>query len=370
MSDYAHNGVEQSITITHAEWGGAAVQGRSGADGAVAYSRCDTAARVRAVSRDSEPALAKGEGMPAARQVTPPGGGRARSVDEQTRSGGEPERPAGDPARTSGPAPRGRRQRLDRILDLVMEREHVRVDELVRELPASPATVRRDLDALAAQQLVIRSHGGASAHPEATSLPMRYRSSRNAAAKEAIARAAVELVAPGGVVGLNGGTTTTAVAHELAAREDLRAAEGATTLVTNALNIAQELAVRRHLQLVVTGGIVRGGSFELVGGWAEQMLAQIRIDLLLLGVDAISARDGAGTRDESEALISARLAERSERVVVLADSTKLGRCAFARICELDRIHALITDDGADPAEVAALREAGLEVRIVPTEEGR
>lgn len=272
-----------------------------------------------------------------------------------------------DPLSAAGSADvplRGRRERLDRILDLVIERGHVRVDELVAELAASPATVRRDLDALAAQQLVIRSHGGASAHPEATALPMRYRSSRNAAQKEAIARAAVDLIAPGGVVGLNGGTTTTAVAHELAAREDLRTAAHPTTLVTNALNIAQELAVRRHLQLVVTGGIVRGGSFELVGGWAEQMLAQIRIDLLLLGVDAISVRDGASTRDEAEALLSGRLAERSERVVVLADSSKLGRSAFARICDLDRIDALITDDGADADDVAALRTAGADVQVV------
>ncbi|WP_227487934.1 DeoR/GlpR family DNA-binding transcription regulator [Brachybacterium subflavum] len=263
----------------------------------------------------------------------------------------------------AGAPARGRRQRLDRILDLVIERGHVRVDELAADLGTSPATVRRDLDSLAAQQLVIRSHGGASAHPDASALPMRYRSTRHADAKDAIARAAVDMIEPGTVVGMNGGTTTTALAHELAARDSIREAPRPTTLVTNALNIAQELAVRRHLQLVVTGGIVRGGSFELVGGWAEQMLEQIRIDLLFLGVDGISARDGACTHDEAEALISARLADRAEKVVVLADSSKIGGSAFARIQSTEGLDAVVTDPGADPDAVAALRGAGVEIVV-------
>ncbi|UQN29326.1 DeoR/GlpR family DNA-binding transcription regulator [Brachybacterium kimchii] len=274
-----------------------------------------------------------------------------------------PAHSAADPDAASTAPARGRRQRLDRILDLVIERGHVRVDELAGNLGTSPATVRRDLDSLAAQQLVIRSHGGASAHPDASALPMRYRSTRHADAKDAIARAAVDMLVPGTVVGLNGGTTTTALAHELASRDSIREAARPTTLVTNALNIAQELAVRRHLQLVVTGGIVRGGSFELVGGWAEHMLEQIRIDLLFLGVDGISARDGARTHDEAEALISARLAERAEKVVVLADSSKIGAGAFARIRSTTDLDAVVTDPDADPDALAALREAGVEIVI-------
>jgi DeoR family transcriptional regulator of aga operon len=292
-------------------------------------------------------------------------GATGRADDATGRADGATGR--ADPA-TGAPA-RGRRQRLDRILDLVIERGHVRVDELAGDLGTSPATVRRDLDSLAAQQLVIRSHGGASAHPDASALPMRYRSTRHADAKDAIARAAVDMLEPGTVVGMNGGTTTTALAHELAARDSIREATRPTTLVTNALNIAQELAVRRHLQLVVTGGIVRGGSFELVGGWAEQMLEQIRIDLLFLGVDGISARDGACTHDEAEALISARLADRAEKVVVLADSSKIGASAFARIQATEGLDAVVTDAGADPDAVAALRGAGVEV-VVAKESSR
>lgn len=264
---------------------------------------------------------------------------------------------------------RGKRQRLNLVLDRVLERGHLAVDDLVDELGVSPATARRDLDALADQQLVVRTHGGASANPDSSSLPMRYRAARHAAAKEAIAAAAVDLAAPGSVIGLNGGTTTTALAHELAARSSFRDADRQTVLVTNAVNIAQELAVRRHLQLVVTGGIVRESSFELVGRWAEQLLGQIRLDTLFLGVNALSAADGACTHDEAEAAISARLIERSSRVLVIADGTKIGATAFARIARTDQIHDLITDSSADPEVLEQLRGAGIEVHVAEGAEG-
>ena len=258
---------------------------------------------------------------------------------------------------------RGRRRRLDLVLDLIIDHGHISVEDLVAELGVSPATVRRDLDALADQQLVIRSHGGASANPDARSLPMRYRASRNAEQKERIAARAVDLVQPGSVIGLNGGTTTS-VAHELASRQEFRDAERPTVLVTNAVNIAQELAVRRHLQMVVTGGVVRESSYELVGSWAEQLLAQIRIDTMFVGINAINAIDGASTHDEAEANISARLIDRSTRVVVVADSSKVGADAFARIGPVESIDELVTDDAADPEALAALREAGVTVHLV------
>ncbi|MDO5663281.1 MAG: DeoR/GlpR family DNA-binding transcription regulator [Brachybacterium sp.] len=261
------------------------------------------------------------------------------------------------------PAARGPRERRQSILDLVIERGHVSVDELIAELGVSPATVRRDLDVLASDQLVIRSRGGVSAHQGAISLPLRYRSGKNARAKEAIARAAVDLAAPGQVIGLNGGTTTTALAHELGVREDFQSAARPTTLVTNAINIAQDLAVRRHLQLVVTGGVVRDQSFELVGTWAQQLLEQISIDVLFLGANAISAAHGIATHDEAEAAMSARMAERAQRVVVVADSSKLGQRSFARIVPLSGIDVLITDDGADPDALRHLRGGGLDIRV-------
>lgn len=275
-----------------------------------------------------------------------------------------PTAPDAPPAQADGGPRPGRARRLDAVLDLVVATGHVQVDELVEALDISPATARRDLDALAAQQLVIRTRGGATLPPQSGDLPLRYRAAGASREKERIADAAARLVAPGDVVAVNGGTTTTALAHALATRPALVEAERDTVLVTNAVNIAQELAVRRHLQLVVTGGVLRDRSYELVGRWAESLLKQISIDTLFLGVNAVDAELGACADSDSEATMASQLVARSGAVVVLADSSKVGRGAFARICPAERIDTVITDDGVDPEAVAALQAAGIDVQIV------
>ncbi|HIZ34612.1 MAG TPA: DeoR/GlpR family DNA-binding transcription regulator [Candidatus Ruania gallistercoris] len=258
-----------------------------------------------------------------------------------------------------------RHERLGALLNLIVDREQVHVDTVVAELGISPATVRRDLDTLADQQLVVRTRGGAAAHPSTGDLPLRYKATRSGGQKARIAAAAAAMVSPGQVVGLNGGTTTTEVARELAVSERLHSRESAhAVVVTNAVNIAAELAVRPHLRVVLTGGVVRPLSYELTGPLADLLLDQVSLDVLFLGVNAFGAEPGAASHDEGEAAIGAALAARAQRVVVVADASKLGRSAFARILGVDQVHTLITDDAADPEVVAALRAAGVEVVLV------
>jgi DeoR family transcriptional regulator of aga operon len=135
-------------------------------------------------------------------------------------------------------------------------------------------------------------------------------------------------------------------------------------VVTNALNIASELATRPNLKLVVTGGWARSESYELVGPLAEQSLAGLNLDTVFLGVDGASFESGLMTHHEVEAHTNLALIERARRTVVVADSSKIGRSAFARICPIDRVHELITDVGADADAVAAIREAGVTVTTV------
>ncbi|WP_154794182.1 DeoR/GlpR family DNA-binding transcription regulator [Occultella kanbiaonis] len=255
-----------------------------------------------------------------------------------------------------------RHQRLGLLLELVVQREHVRIEDITRELDVSPATARRDLDALAQQQLITRTRGGAAVAPGSADLPLRYRAARQGDQKERIARAAAGLVVAGQVVGLNGGTTTTEVAREIAVQPGLQAGpSNPLVIVTNAVNIANELAVRSNLRVVVTGGVVRPHSYELTGPLAGLLLGQVSLDLLFLGVDALDPQGGASAADEGEASTNAALADRAERVLVVADSTKLGRSAFARILPTNKVHTLITDADADPGLVAAFEEAGVEV---------
>jgi DeoR family transcriptional regulator of aga operon len=248
-------------------------------------------------------------------------------------------------------------ERVGAILEHLSEHGSVSVADLAAELAVSPATIRRDLELLDDQRLLTRTHGGAVAQGVLYELPLRYKTARHQEEKRRIAAEAASRVADGEAVGLTGGTTTTEVARVLVERQRL-------TVVTNALNIASELAIRPNLKLVVTGGWARSESYELVGPIAEQSLAGLNLDTVFLGVDGISFEAGLMTHHEVEAHTNLALMERARRSVVVADSSKIGRTAFARICAIERVHELITDGAADDGAVAAIREAGVAVTVV------
>ncbi|MFW6690833.1 DeoR/GlpR family DNA-binding transcription regulator [Streptomyces sp. MAR4 CNX-425] len=258
-------------------------------------------------------------------------------------------------------------ERHGALLRLLAERGRLDVESVAVEVAVSAATIRRDLDQLAEQQLLVRTRGGAVPNDVAYDLPLRHRAGRDAAEKERIGRAAAAMVERGMVVGLNGGTTTAAVARALAARADWGdAAESAgdgqpaVTVVTNALNIAAELAVRRSVKVVVSGGVAMPSSYELVGPLAGHILREIRLDIAFVGADAVDAEHGASARDEHEASINALLAAQAARLVVVADSTKLGVRTFARICPPADIDVLVTDDRA-PEVAGEFEDKGMTV---------
>jgi len=247
-------------------------------------------------------------------------------------------------------------ERLGRILEELSARGSVAVADLSGRLDVSPATVRRDLEYLEEQRLLTRTHGGAVAQMVSYELPLRYKSARRQEEKRRIGLAAASRVHDGGVIGLTGGTTTTEVARAIVDRR--------LTVVTNALNIASELAIRPNIKLVVTGGIARPESYELVGPLADETLADLHLDVAFVGADGITAADGLTTHHEIEAHTDRALMDRASRVVVVADGSKLGRVAFARICPISAVHELVTDAESNDAELLALREAGPEVTVV------
>ncbi|MGW4440433.1 DeoR/GlpR family DNA-binding transcription regulator [Streptomyces sp. NPDC004596] len=250
------------------------------------------------------------------------------------------------------------------LLELLVERGRLEVEEAAAELGVSAATIRRDLDRLAEQQMLVRTRGGAVVHGVSYELPLRYKTARRASEKQRIAKAVADLVAPGEAVGLTGGTTTTEVARALAVRGDLGAGSPALTVVTNALNIANELAVRPQFKIVVTGGVARPQSYELIGPLADGVLSQVTLDVAVLGVVAFDLTHGAAAHDEAEAAINRLLCERAERVVVAADSSKLGRRAFARICAAELVDTLVTDTAVAQDTAHRFKEAGIRVLAV------
>lgn len=257
-----------------------------------------------------------------------------------------------------------REDRLDAILSRLDRTGSVGVDALSRELEVSVATIRRDLDLLEQRRLVERTHGGATRRAVDYDLSLRYKEAAATEAKAAIARAAVDRITPGSVIGLSGGTTTFMVADALSQRDDLLAD---LTIVTNAVDIANKLAVHPGLKVIVCGGVINASSFELVGSFVDAVLRSIWLDLAFVGVHAISATAGGMTANEDEAFVNRLMAERAEHAIVVADSSKYGHRSFASVGGTEVFEAIITDDSLGEDARAELTEAGFEVELAPTE---
>jgi DeoR family transcriptional regulator of aga operon len=250
-----------------------------------------------------------------------------------------------------------RADRVSTILERIAEQGSVDATVLAGEFAVSVATIRRDLQTLEDQKLVNRTHGGAIAADVSYELPVRYRIGQRRAEKQAIARCAVARLPHGRLtVGLTGGTTTHAVARLLADRYDL-------TVVTNALNIAADLALRPRLKLVMAGGVSRTQSYELVGPIADHTLAALNIEIAIVGVDGLTPRAGLTTHDDVEAHTDATMIRQAERVIAVADGSKIGRVCLARICALADIDELVTDASADAEALAAIAAAGVTVTV-------
>ncbi|MBV9383096.1 MAG: DeoR/GlpR transcriptional regulator [Streptosporangiaceae bacterium] len=257
-----------------------------------------------------------------------------------------------------------RYERWNALLDLVGANGHLSVVEAARTLSVSEATIRRDLDQLADQRMLTRTRGGAvSSNQMAYDLPLLYKTARNAPEKQLIGRAAAALITPDSTVALNGGTTTTEVARALVNRGEFRDGPSATTVtvVTNALSIASELAIRPQIKLVVTGGVARPESYELIGPLATYVLEDLTFDWAILGVDGLEAVAGATAHHEGEASINRLMTQRAQRVAIVADGSKLGKRAFVRVCDTDQIDVVVTNVTADTPAAAALADKGIRI---------
>ncbi len=259
----------------------------------------------------------------------------------------------------------GRAERLNAILDLLANSGQVDIDEITTALDISAATARRDLDSLAEQQLLVRTHGGAVGSSVAYDLRSRFRGDTGSEAKQAIVQSASSLVEKGMIVGLTGGTTSTLLSGVLGARADLMEPSPYPnlTIVTNAINIASQLVVRPQIKIVVTGGVVQSRSYEVVGPYSDMVLNRISMDIAFIGVNGIDPVFGATVNDEDEASINSLMASRATRAVVIADSTKIGKHAFASMGGAELFTTLITDSEITDEQKAAFLEKGMEVIV-------
>jgi DeoR family transcriptional regulator of aga operon len=248
-------------------------------------------------------------------------------------------------------------ERRRAILDMMQHDGRVLVADLAQQFQTSQVTIRKDLEILHVRGLVHRTHGGALPTRQGALEDPTLREKEKLYRKEkrSIATAAARLVAEGQVVILDSGTTTTEIARALRNFKNL-------TIVTNAVNIAAELA-NSSLEIILTGGTVRKNSFSLVGPIAEETLRRLSADILFLGVDGFDVQYGLSTPNLQEAKVNRVMVEIAKRTVATCDSSKFGRRSLSLIVEPSALHHVITDHGIRKADMKALKRAGIEVTL-------
>jgi Transcriptional regulators of sugar metabolism len=246
--------------------------------------------------------------------------------------------------------------RLERIRQELAKQGIIDGDEIADLLDVSRATIRRDLDALEEMGHLKRTHGGAIAIDPKNELPFFSKLSVSGTEKREIGIKAASMIPEGAVIGCTGGTTVMGVMKAIGDKK--------LTVVTNAINIAMELAVIDSVQVVVTGGALRSHSYELVGPEATDSLLRFHFDIAILGVDGISLDCGISTYTIAEAHTASMYINQAEKVWVVADHTKIGKTAPALIAPLSRIQCLITDGEIPAGQKISLEAAGVRV-IVP-----
>lgn len=255
----------------------------------------------------------------------------------------------------------GSRQRRQKMLSHIRGSEFVRIQDLSRSFGVSEVTVRSDLDILARDGGIRRVRGGAvrilQSEPE---LVFEERTATFAEEKRAIARAAVDLLAPGDSVILDVGTTTMAIAHALADRSDLTG----ITVFTPGLNVAMALerAIPR-LQVVVTGGTLRPQQHSLVEPLGTVILERIRAAVAFLGCNGFDPQLGIMAISLPDAALKQAIIRAAQRSIVVADSSKFSQTALIGVCPFEAVDLILSAGEPDAATLEAVRESGVEVRL-------
>ena len=253
--------------------------------------------------------------------------------------------------------------RANDILQMLLAQGRLSVEELTDRFETSSASIRRDLVRLEERGLVHRTLGGAMLASPIYE-PFRFdasyptREARFVEEKQRIAAAAAALVAEGETVGITAGTTTTEIARTLRLRSGIN-------IVTNAVNISMEMSSSDGLETTLTGGCLRWkGAFSLVGPAALESLNLVVMDKLFLSVCGVHPQHGATTIQGEEGAVFRAMCRRSKQIVVVADSSKLGRTSPAVVCSPQEIDLLITDSGITREAAEAFAECEMQVMVV------
>lgn len=248
-------------------------------------------------------------------------------------------------------------ERHTSILEQLLKQGSVQVSELAELLDVSSVTIRKDLTELEKGGKLYRSHGKAILiNPFANNRSVNEKESLNAEEKQLIGMEAAQLVVPCDSILLASGTTIHALARNLHTSGKLMA-------VSASLQATELLAQNENIDIIQLGGVVRHSSLSVVGEYAERILESCSFSKFFLGVDGIDFDFGISTTDMREAELNRKMIRTAQKTVVLADSSKFGRRGFARICGMDDVDTIITDNHVSPAVARSIEELGIELII-------
>ncbi|MDD3840551.1 MAG: DeoR/GlpR family DNA-binding transcription regulator [Clostridia bacterium] len=249
-------------------------------------------------------------------------------------------------------------KRRNKIIDIITRDGKVKVSQLSNLFNISEVTIRNDLSELEADGVLERTHGGAISTSKAYfNMSFHERMKTNKQEKMKIAETAANMVNDGDYIMFNSGTTTLYTAQKLRNNKNL-------VIVTNAISIAHEISHFNGVQIILLGGNYNPKYQFTYGDDTINGLKKYKVDKLILSVDGISAKDGITTFLHLESEINRQMIKRVNKVIAVADHTKINRVSFAYIDKVNVIDTLITDTKADKEHIEILKEKGIEVIVV------
>jgi DeoR/GlpR family transcriptional regulator of sugar metabolism len=248
-------------------------------------------------------------------------------------------------------------KRREKILELIREDGSAKVIKLAKIFKVSEVTIRQDLEKLEHEGFILREHGGAFLkNVEEGVKSITLLNQDNIEKKQKIGKKASELIENGDAIILDSGSTTTEIAKNLLGRKSL-------TVITNALNIALILGAEPGIELIVTGGEFKPPTLSLTGQKAADFFEDIHVDKLFLATAGISLRSGLTYPSLSDIVVKKAMIDAADTTYLVADSTKIGKNAFASLGALSLIDYIITDPDIAAEHLQLFKDHEIELII-------
>jgi DeoR family transcriptional regulator of aga operon len=258
-------------------------------------------------------------------------------------------------------AKHGKKSTVERrviIVDKLDKEGQVDVNSLSKELGVSEVTIRNDLSRLEQKNMLVRARGGAfKIERVGLDFTLSDKKGYHFEEKKKIGKEAAALIEEGDTIILDSGTTTMEISKNLSKLGDL-------TIITNALNVANQLAEYENANVIIPGGALRKASLSLVGATAEESFKNYFCDKLFLAVDGFNTLHGLSTPNVEEAHLNRIMIKIAKQVIVVTDSSKFHKRSFAFIAPISAVDIVVTDSGIPPEDKKILEHSGIQVIVV------